>query len=225
MILSICIANKGRTHYLKEVLPLSIEAANMSPPIEFVIVNYDSPDDLDEYIKTVPDMLKNGNYLTYVKVEDKPNFHMAHARNVAIKSSTGDYVIISGTEIGFKPEFFPYIREKLNTGLTYLNPARWGALIVCERNLAIEMGGFDERFEMYGPEDKDFCARVYRRGIPFNKYPVELSWCLRQTMEERYRHYRLRSYKHISKIMHDIYDENNANNVLVVNEGIEWGKI
>jgi hypothetical protein len=224
-LISMCIADKGRTHYLKAVMPMILKSINASPPVELVIVNYDSPDDLDEYVKTIPEQLVPGNKLNYTKLENKPYFHMAHARNITIKQSTGDYLLVSGTELYPKEMFLPYVREAINNGALYLNYGDIGAFMVIERNLILELGGYDERFEFYGPEDKDFCSRVLRKGIKRYDYPQSLVYSLGQTFTEKYEHYRERSINKMKQEMRAIYEENNANGVIAVNEGIEWGAL
>ena len=40
----------NRTYDLKKTLPLTIQAADASPPVEIVVLNYNSKDDLEDYI-------------------------------------------------------------------------------------------------------------------------------------------------------------------------------
>ena len=64
MLISICAPCHNRTYDLKKVLPTWIEAANASPPVEMVVLDYNSPDDLQSYMeemKKVP--LAEGNSL------------------------------------------------------------------------------------------------------------------------------------------------------------------
>jgi len=52
-LISICIPCKNRTYDLKKTIPHIIRAANISPPVEIVVINYGSEDDLNEYISFV----------------------------------------------------------------------------------------------------------------------------------------------------------------------------
>ena len=71
MLISLCTACHGRTHDLQAVMPYKLEAAAESPPVEICILNYNSPDDLDEYIHSL--QMPEGVTLTY-KVYTKRNF-------------------------------------------------------------------------------------------------------------------------------------------------------
>ena len=49
--ISFCIPCMGRAHDLKKTMPHLIKAAIKSPPVEIVILDYNSKDDLEKYIK------------------------------------------------------------------------------------------------------------------------------------------------------------------------------
>jgi GT2 family glycosyltransferase len=227
MLISYMVACKGRAKYLRNTLPTVIATANASPPVELVIVDYDSPDDLDDVVYSLKDTLQHPNYITYVKVSGKPHWHLAHARNVGIRAAHGDYIFIASSEISFRVDFIENMRQVFTREpYKFMSNSSWGGMIACSLPELIEAGGFDERFEYYGTEDYDLIMRLKMRGIPFHRYSRHRILSLQeQTEEERFKYYRFplgkRRMTHMNKVF---FEENIANNVLVVNVGQDWGK-
>src|SRR3972149_6419333 len=112
MIISLCIPNMNRTHDLKKVLPSIVESANISPPVEIVVVNYSSRDDLETYMEmarnTMP--LVDGNFWTYAKLNGKQYYNSAHARNLCVMASGGEYIVQLATDIALSNEFVDRVR-------------------------------------------------------------------------------------------------------------------
>jgi hypothetical protein len=217
----------NRTHDLKVVLPSVIDAANESPPVEIVILDYNSQDDLATYmgkVLTRPNLV-DGNFITYRKYTGRDHFHMAHARNLAVLASRGDYIYISCADIKLKPSMVKIIRAELEKGYTWLHHSdRFVGNICISRQEFIDAGGYDERFEFYGKEDKDLLQRLRRRGAPHAQIPDRLT-LIYTPWPEKLRNYRLPlSRKQMSKRSKAIYQENMEAGVLVANEGKEWGQ-
>jgi glycosyltransferase involved in cell wall biosynthesis len=250
MIISLCIVVMNRTDDLKQTLPKTIEAAKASPGVEIVILDYDSKDDLVEYLKTV-------DYpITYKKSPNHKFFSISHSRNCAVKASSGDYIVIQDADIILKKHTIPtwramiakydpvwlieegrYLTETLPGGGKLVG----GRLLVCQRNEFMKMGGYDERFNLCGPEDKDICMRLYRRGgrvETFSRFLID-EIKTRQHRKianldfEKYRAMVPADEPHklqwtkllMQREMRKIYIENCQKGVLVANEGKEWGQL
>jgi hypothetical protein len=217
----------NRTHDLKVVLPSVIDAANESPPVEIVILDYNSQDDLATYmgkVLTKPNLV-DGNFITYRKYTGRDHFHMAHARNLAVLASQGDYIYISCADIKLKLSMVKIIRAEIEKGYAWLHHSdRFVGNICISRQEFIDAGGYDERFEFYGKEDKDLLQRLRRRGAPHAQIPDRLI-LIYTPWPEKLRNYRLPlSRKQMSKRSKAIYQENMEAGVLVANEGKEWGQ-
>ena len=228
MMISVCIPCMNRAHDLKQTLPSNIEAANVSPPVEIVILDYNSQDGLEEYINNTRETisLADGNLLTYAKYTGRSYYHMAHARNLSVLASSGDYVNISNADVFFAESYFKIIRELLLLEEpVWIKSRRYPGVLICRRQEFIDAGGFDERFEFYGPEDKDLISRLQRRGGKFVSFPLGIITDIRTPNSEKVKNYRLALSKgQMSQRMKPIHEENIRDCVMVANEGAEWGE-
>ena len=225
MIVSLCIPVHNRTYDLKQTMPYLIAAANASPPVEIVILDYNSPDDLAEYIAGL-----NHKMISYVKYTGRDHYHMAHARNLSVKASVGEYIVTMSADIYPAKEFIQTIREMLKDGYIWMHGKRYTGVIVCQRQEFMAAGGYDERFEFYGPEDTDLAARLIRRRGRFGLLPPLLD-VIPTSDDDKVKNYRLEAFKghqlfkrEMYKLMLPIYTENNEKGLLVANEGQQWGQ-
>lgn len=228
MVISFCIPVHNRTYDLKRIMPYLVRAANTSPPVEIVIFDYNSPDDLADYIEMIRETLplKVGNRLTYTRYTGREYYHMAHARNLSVKASAGEIIIILSADIYPAREFVQVVRELLRDGYVWMHGKLYTGAIICQRREFMDAGGYDERFEFYGPEDTDLDDRLTRRGGEFGRLPANLLNVIVTPDEEKIKNYRLPlSKREMHQRMKPIYEENRAAGLLVANQGREWGQV
>jgi len=223
MLISFCIPIHNRLSDLQEVLPSVIKSAKRSLPVELVILDYNSTDGLEEYVKTI-----DYDNIIYKKFTGRDYFHMAHAKNLAALAANGEYIVTSNADIFVNEEFFEFIRTIIeNTGIPLLrtpNLNSYAGIVVIKKSEFIAAGGIDERFEFYSPDDKDFILRLERRGIKYTIYPLNHLSMVTTPNNKKVKNYRLKiSKRAMAKLMVPIYEENIKNNVLVANPK-GWGK-
>lgn len=227
--ISYCIPCGSRANDLKQVMPTVVLSANSSPPVEIAVLDYNSTDDIDDYMASLQAVkLASGNSISYIKYNKGQYYHMAHARNIISLASKGEYILTTAADIYLEEPFFRKIRQKINqTGCKWVSVdiRRLPGVLAIDRKEFIAAGGYDERFELYGPEDQEFNERLTRRGV---KHASLDATYLRHdgTPEEiRLRNYRLKiSKRQMVEKMMTFYRENNDDNVVVANQGIEWGR-
>ena len=222
MVISLCIPCMNRTHDLKKVMRSLIKAANASPPVEICILDYNSHDDLQEYIQGV--VKSGGDAITYHRYYGREHYHMAHARNLSVLASKGEYVVISSTDIQLDIEFFSIIRRHIeNFSPMWMNFDNETGVLIIRRQEFVAAGGFDERFEFYGSEDIDLYLRLLRRGSSRVTLPGKLFHANYTPDEVKVQNYR----EPLTKAEMDqrgkvYYWENIDKNVLVANPK-GWG--
>lgn len=232
MLVSVCIPCMNRTHDLKKILESLVIEAKRSPPVEITIVDYDSKDDLKEYLKSVEYLFNEKVFLNLVEVKNKKYYNSPHARNIAGKYSSGKYLISFATDILVKDKFFIKLRDFLiENDPTWTCESYSGRLLICKREEFISSGGYDERFSEYGPEDRDICNRLHRRGGKFLEYSPEIEEIYTSNYE-KLKNLDQSSYTGdiwIKRQMHrkflPIFEENNRENILIANQNIDWGKV
>ena len=90
--ISFCTTCMDRAYDLKVTLPKNIQDNIDYPNIEFVILNYNSKDDLDDWIKKEMTQHIESGILNYYKTTEPKYYSMSHSRNVAFKVAQGNIV-------------------------------------------------------------------------------------------------------------------------------------
>ena len=210
MLVSYTLPCHKRESDLLKVLPSVIAAAEKAPPVEIIVVDYGNPEPLQ-----LPEGVR------VVRVE-RQHFHMAHARNVGIKAATGEIIVAFLADIAVRGDFFSRVREAL-TYHANMFLKQW-EIFAFRREQILEAGGFDERFEFYGPEGKELVERLGRRG----HYPVGFHRGLISQIptpdDMKVQHYRLHMSKHeMHQVGMSIWRANTKEQLMVANEGQLWG--
>jgi hypothetical protein len=243
MLLSYCYPCRDRLHSVKQTLPSVIAAAEKSPPVEIVILNYGSTDGLGGWLKENAPQVKHVWY-------EAEHFHMAHSRNLSVIMALGEYVISSDAETRVDERLFLGLRRTIeDTGRPLIRLGRrpssarlakenpgggacdggcrwWTHGVFCvKRSEFMAAGGFDERFEFYGPEDKDIIHRLRRRGLEYATIDNhKLITNLETPDEEKVKNYRLPlSKREMRKRMGRIYEENEVLGQMKANAD-GWGR-
>lgn len=168
--ISFCTVCMNRLHHLKITLPQNIKDNIDYENIEFVVLNYNSIDGLDEWIKSeMKDFLDNG-ILRYYYSKEPEDFHMSHSKNVVAKLSTGDIICNidadNFTGIGFAEYVNSSFMENKNIYLGVDKDTRRDCCgrISVERKDFYKIGGYDEKMSGYGFDDYDLCNRLQLLG-------------------------------------------------------------
>ncbi|MBW2992378.1 glycosyltransferase family 2 protein [Candidatus Woesearchaeota archaeon] len=187
--ISFCIPCMGRLEHLKKTLPKNIENNMRYPHIEFVLLDYNSQDGLEEWVKkNMLAYIKKG-ILVYYKTFDPKRFHMSHAKNMTHRLATGDILCNLDADNFLDKDFAFLINEKFNKytmiagddskndlrwnkfckgiGINPDNTFVWGMLCIKKEHF-YEFDGYDESFLPYGHEEVDLYKRI-RKGYDIKK--------------------------------------------------------
>jgi hypothetical protein len=179
MSIVFCTTCKNRTQHLKLTLPQNLAD---NPRSKFVVLDYNSQDDLLSYVKGNHDHdMRSGRLVVYSNREE-PVFKMAHAKNMAHRLG-----IMEGADIlvnldadnltgpGFeefvswkfrKPDVFLWSNVKKGEGKGRGLSGR----IAVTTSAFRKVGGYDEKYDVWGPDDKDFNLRLRKLGLS----PIEI---------------------------------------------------
>lgn len=174
MKIAFCITCKGRAQHLKRTLPQNLSDNADYPNCVFVVVDYGSTDDLREWMG----QYKDDERVAYYHYPDATTFKMSHAKNMAHRCGLleGADILVSLDADNFTGQgFATYIAEQFRadpSGKTFMwalmikgvLPRGINGRIVVSRQAFMNVGGYDEKFEAWSGEDKDFNLRLTRLG-------------------------------------------------------------
>ncbi len=228
MLISLCTPVMNRLNDFTATMPFKIDAANVSPPVEILVVDYNSSDGLVTYMHNLMDstVLEGGSFFTYRFYSGKKYYHAAHANNLAMLAGSGEYVVLVPADVYINFYYVPVLRDKIEHGAVWCNTDhKRRSTIAIRKEEFIVAGGYDERMEMYGPDDLDLIERLERRGCKHGSIPDDLIHDIYTSPEKKVANYRLKgmSHKELGKLSLPFYYENRDSKQLVANPGIEWG--
>jgi hypothetical protein len=157
----------NRLHHLQKTLPKNIEDNIGYGNIEFVVLNYNSKDDLDEWIQNEMSVFIELGVLNYFKTKQPKRFHMSHSKNITGRCASGDIIcnIDADNYTGFG--FAEYINTEfqknenifISTDKLTSSPDCFGRICVKKVDFYRCMG-YDENMTLYGFEDIDIKNRL-----------------------------------------------------------------
>ncbi len=172
--ISICTNCMNRANDVKKTLLRNILDNIDYPGIEFVLLNYNSQDDLDEWVKDNMMSYINLGILKYYKTTEPKYYSMTHSRNVEFKLAKGDIVNnVDGDHFinkGFA-ERINLLANQRHKRLVFVkskqkNRGRLGFF----KKEFMWLGGYDEQIKGYGFDDEDLIARAYHSGLELIKF-------------------------------------------------------
>ena len=173
--ISVCVTCMGRRHHLVETLPKNLADNARYPNLEFVILDYNSNDGLEEWVKKhLGDEIGSGR-VTYYRTTEPSFFDRSHARNVAFRLAGGEIVCNVDADNFTGLGFASYVNERFGAhDNIYLQPdlvgahrrlrGAFGRLCVRKRDF-LNIEGYDEGLDDEGWEDLDVCLRLQKSGL------------------------------------------------------------
>lgn len=160
----------NRVQHLKETLPENLKVVRF-PLSDFVLLNYNSGDNLHEWVlKNFKKELKSGK-LKYFKTSTPQTFKVCHAKNAAHKLATGIHLVnldadnyitkgyisslLTHTSIGNDVTWFPPSESVYGGGM---------GRISIRKDIFLKLGGYDELMFGWGYEDQDLVKRAEAFG-------------------------------------------------------------
>lgn len=203
--IALCTTCKGRLEHLRQTLPANL-AANADLPPErcvFVLLDYNSRDGLADWVRSeMAEHLRTGRLVYYRFAEPGP-FRMAHAKNLSHRLGIreGAAALCNVDADNFTGEGFArYVLDNLNED-TFL----WAKMVKEEDGrlprgisgrIAVTaeqfrlVGGYDERYHTWSPDDKDFNQRLCKLGFSGREIDPQYLQAILHNDKIRFREYR-----------------------------------
>lgn len=173
--LSICTACMNRAVHLRQTLPANILENMRHPNLEFVILDYNSPDGLEDWAKENLRYYINSGKVKYYKTYEPAYFHMSQSKNMAIKLATGNIICLMDADNFAGPNYANWVDSIFKAAdkkivITNIRkdqiPLRDQAGKMCFLKEDFNaINGFDESLIGYGMEDVDLVNRMDKAGL------------------------------------------------------------
>ena len=187
MRIAFCTTCKGRAEHVKQTLPKNLADNADYPNAVFVVLDYDSPDDLGDYLRTNhADDITSGRLVVYSYRNGGAPFHVAHAKNMAARCALreGAELLVTQDADNFTgPEFAQFAADSLKEPSIRRNsflapdwatlprpgqpgrpPRGFAGRLALAAQTFIKAGGYDETYATWRGEDMDLSARLDRMG-------------------------------------------------------------
>jgi cellulose synthase/poly-beta-1,6-N-acetylglucosamine synthase-like glycosyltransferase len=167
--ISFCTGCMGRTHHLRETLVKNIEDNKDYPNVDFVLLNYNSFDDMDEWAQKNLDGFIASGKVKYYKANNATYYNYSHSKNISHKLARGEIVCNLDAD-NFTGKGFARLLAsifKKNSGCVVrpnwsIGRGTCGRIATLKKYFMLA-GGYDERLAGWGHEDVDFVVRLSHR--------------------------------------------------------------
>jgi hypothetical protein len=177
----------GRLWQLRQTLPEHLKIFKGRKDVQLVVVNYNSPDNLDRWIyeNTSTRRAIDAGLLIYAKEHTAKHYSSPKAKNLAHRLATGDILFNldadnwAGDVDGPLRAAFAESESVLFHSFNWKNGSTFGR-IGLTRNWFFRLGGYDESFQPMLYQDVDIIARakaakLKQRSFVPDRHPIHNS--------------------------------------------------
>ncbi|WP_175456761.1 glycosyltransferase [Proteiniphilum saccharofermentans] len=168
--ISFCITCMNRLHHIQQTLQRNIEDNNLDDSVEFVLLDYNSSDGLENWIKEYMTEYIDCGILSFYRTLIPELYHRSHSRNVAFRLARGNIVCNLDADNFLGNSFAAEMLNEfsINNNIFYTSDLSstdiYGRIVLLKKDF-IEIGGYNEDLEGYGHEDADLFNRLVKKGI------------------------------------------------------------
>jgi hypothetical protein len=165
----------NRLHHIRETLPKNIIDNYLPNDIEFVLLDYNSSDRLEEWVKTSMNEHIQSGILTYYKTPDATHYLRSHSRSVSFRLAQGHIVCNLDADNflgkGFAVEMIKEFEQKENMFYTsdLSSKDAYGRVCLLKTDF-LAVRGYNEALVGYGYEDDDLFIRLEKQGLKHLHY-------------------------------------------------------
>ncbi|RAJ08322.1 glycosyltransferase involved in cell wall biosynthesis [Chitinophaga skermanii] len=172
--ISICTVCMNRLEHLKETLLTNIRHNEHVEGIEFVVLDYNSADGMEDWAKEHLQPYIDTGLVNYYKTFEPEHFHISHSKNMALRLGQGEIICMvdadnytgEGYAAWVQDAFNPYLDKTIVTTLrrNYIPYRDQGGRLAFHQNMYYQARGFNEKMAAYGIEDVDLVNRMEDMG-------------------------------------------------------------
>lgn len=216
----------GRLHHLEQTFLRNISWAMSYGSTEFILLDFNSPDGLEEWARRNLKPLIEKRAVTYCKTCRPQHFQMAKAKNVAALLTSGQIICNLDADNLLGEGFVEHIVDLVKCRTIVCSERGLegiGGRIAMQREDFISLGGYDERFQGHGHDDDDLINRAKASGFTVRVFDRRHYLFISHSHEERAR-YLPRSLAQTWPLHRAMSQRAIQSGRLVANEGKYWGQ-
>jgi len=226
--ISLCTTCMGRLYDLQQTLPKNIEDNRDYPNIEFVVLDYNSDDGLEKWMKDqMTEHIETGR-VAYFRTTEPQHYSMSHSRNMAFLLASGEIVNNVDADNWVNPGFAAYLNRLANECPRRAVFAKGRRLlrgrIGFYKDEWLELGGYDEQLSGYGHDDKDLFYRALMKGFSLMWFGGEYVRRLKTSQAMKVERMENKNRKETEARNKSISDEHLLAGCLRANDGVCWGE-
>jgi len=192
MKVSFCTSCSNRTYQLRQTFERNAQIIATNADTEWVIVNFNSGDDLDGFMTdALPGLPER---IVYMRENSGRPWHASVAKNVAHRNASGEVLVNLDCDNFIGESTLALIEAHFLSGGRVLH--MWsgemgdgtGGRIAIASDLYHRLGGYDEAFHPMGYQDFDLLARAAASGFPVTRCGGTPELAIRNSKEESIRH-------------------------------------
>lgn len=229
--ISICTTCMNRVGDLSKTLKQNIvDNQDYQGKLEFVLLDYNSKDGLDEYVKSnLMEYIKSG-ILVYYRTEEPKYYSMSHSRNVAFKLASGE-IINSVDADNFVGKGFVnrinMLSHQQPEKAVFLKGRRMlrGRLGFYKKEFMEDLTGYSEVLGTigYGAEDHDIMHRACGLGYKLMWFGGEFYKGLEDSRKHQVENFENKKWRYTENLNKLVSFFNIYYKLYRANEGKPWG--
>ena len=114
MKISFCTTCMGRLDHLKQTYLRNIESTSDYSNREFILLNYNSKDELHDWVTNNLDSYRKQGLVKYLFTLEPEHYISTHDKNIAHKNSSGDILINLDADVFIHPGICQHIIETMS---------------------------------------------------------------------------------------------------------------
>jgi len=189
--IAFCITCMNRLSHLQQTLEKNIQDNHLPGKVEFVLLDYNSKDGLDRWIRQNMQSYIDSGILVYYKTPEPAYYLRSHSRNMAFRLADAEILCNLDADNFLGKGFAAFMLQEFSTynSIFYMNNHSPNDTFgrICVRNKDfISVRGYNEAFKTHGYEDNDFQNRLIQHGLkPMSFHNPEFYRYVLHTDEDR----------------------------------------
>ena len=189
--IAFCITCMNRLCHLQETLEKNIQDNYLPDEVEFVLLDYNSTDSLEQWVQQNMQSYINSGILVYYKTCEPEHYRRSHSRNMVFCLANAEILCNLDADNFLGEGFASFMIDEFNKNdrIFYTSNAGGGDIVgrVCVRKedfMAIK--GYNETIQSYGFEDTDLFIRLDKHGLIHKEFDnPDFFNCVIHSDEER----------------------------------------